>query len=119
MTTTVPTSIVDQLWRELQSARRADDHREVRRVENLLRELRGSTRFAHLTDAELEARLASLDRNRAPVGLLAYSPGGLDGDAGIADLPRLNRAIAANQRAGVEELRVELVAEQERRAAAA
>ena len=59
-----PTTEIDRLWRELLAAKADGDHDAVRAIENRMRELTSVTRFAHLTDEELTARLAALDGNR-------------------------------------------------------
>ena len=115
---TTTTTEIDRLWKDLVAARERGDHHAVRAIENAMRELEGATRFAHLSDEELQARIASLEVNRLPVDLLAYSPGGSEGAADVADLPKINRRILANQGVGVEQLRNLLVAERDRRAAA-
>lgn len=107
---------VAMLWDALRVAQQTDDHDAVRAIEQRMRDLQGPARFAALSDAELDARIAALDANRAPTGLLAYSPGGNDGmDAGIADLPRMNRAIIAQQHVGLEAQRSALLDERARR----
>lgn len=110
------TTDVDTLWEALVVARKAGDHDRVRAIEGRMRELQGPVRFASLSDEELDARISAMDGNRAPTGLLAYSPGGNEGmDAGIADLPRLNRAIVAQQHVGLEAQRSQLLDERARR----
>jgi hypothetical protein len=113
------TADVDTLWHALVAAKKGGDQVTVRRIENRMRQLQDSTRFASLTDAELDAKLLSLAGNREPKNVLAYSPGGVGGgDAGIADTMAMNRKILDQQHVGVEGLRAQLLAEKARRAIA-
>ena len=115
----VTTTEIDRCWRDLVAAKERGDRHAVRVLENRMWDLQQRTRFAHLDDEQLAARIAALDGNRLSEGMLAHSPGGNDGlDAGIADLMLLNQAIRAQQHVGVEELRSALLDEQARRAAA-
>lgn len=92
----------DVLWRALHRAKEQDDHALVRAIENRMRELGQERRYAHLTDAQLRARIRGLGGNREPKDLLAYSPASEEGYEGAADTAALNRAIKENQRDGIE-----------------
>lgn len=111
---------VDVLWKRLMGAKTEGDHELVRVIEGRMRELTEERRFAHLTDAELDARIAGLRGERAPKGLLGHSPGGKgEGGAGWGgeDILAFNQAIKANQHAGIEATLTALEAERDRRRA--
>lgn len=92
----------DRLWTALVRAKHADDHAFVRAIENRMRDIGQHRRFEHLSDAELAARIRGLNGNRAPQEALSYSPADGQGLDGASDTAALNRAIRANQQAGVE-----------------
>ena len=108
---------VDVLWRQLQAARQAGDHRRVRAIESRMRDLQAERRFAHLSDEELDARIRGLTGEREPRDMLGHSPGGGPGgdSAGGEDLLRLNQQIRDNQHAGIERTLNALLDERERR----
>jgi hypothetical protein len=111
--------VVDVLWRQLRAAKAAGDGQRVRRIENRMRELQGERRFAHLSDAELDERIAGLTREREPRDVLGYSPGGGGGggELGAEDTRKFNEQIRGNQHAGIEATLNALVDERERRRA--
>lgn len=108
---------VDVLWRQLQRARAAGDAQRVRAIESRMRQLQVERRFRHLSDEELDARIAALAGERAPRDMLGYSPGGgAGGDSlGTDDLMRLNKQIRDNQHVGLEATLSALLDERERR----
>lgn len=109
---------VDALWKRLMAAKVEGDHQLVRTIERRMRELTEERRFAHLTDDELDARIAGLRGERAPKDLLGHSPGGKgEGGAGWGgeDILAFNQAIKANQHAGIESTLAALEDERARR----
>lgn len=107
---------IDGLWRELRQAKQVGDVQLVRVIENRMRALSQERRFAHLSDDELRARIQAVSGNREPQDLLAHSPGGDEGAwSGTEDTAALNRAITANQHAGIEATLGALLDELQRR----
>lgn len=108
----------DRLWKALLAAKAADDHRLVRAIENRMRELSGERRFAHLSDEELEERIAALSGQRAPDIPLRHSPPGGEGPGdGAGDVSMLNRKSIENQKVGLERTRADLLDELRKRRA--
>jgi hypothetical protein len=105
------------LWTALMAAKESGDAETVRAIEQRMRELSESRRFAELSDEELRRRIDALTSNLEPKGLLAHSPDGVIG-AGWIDVTytsRNNAAIRENQHGGGEATLAALHAEYDRR----
>ena len=96
---------VDALWRALVAAKAEGDVELVRRLENRMRELGELRRFAHLSDAALDQRIAALAGNREAADVLVNDPGAnMESSPGDAmHLMAFNEAIRANQGGGDRE----------------
>ncbi len=106
---------VDELWRALLAAKADGDGELVSAVERRMRELGPSRRFAHLSDDELDQRIAGLRSQRAPDVPQAYSPPGSGMADGIEYTMAMNRAAVEDQHVGLERTLADLLDERARR----
>jgi hypothetical protein len=105
------------LWTALVEAKEHGESDTVRAIEQRMRELSETRRFAGLTDQELRRRIDALTSNLEPKGLLAHSPDGVFGGGwlDVTYTSRHNAAIRENQQVGGEGTLAALQAEWDRR----
>ena len=103
------------LWTALVGAKEAGDTAVVRAIEQRMRELSETRRFAGLSDKELRRRIKALTASLEPKGLLGHSPDGVGGGWDITYTSRMNAAIREGQYSGGGATLAALKAEWDRR----